>query len=198
MYCFLQQQQQQQQWLLFIVLSPAWYCPLLTPQSHGPFCDCDCRSAFHCNMQHCFERQPLVRCSCCCVPVALGGKDAMVVMILIEDVLTLLMMLKDCCRSQSAFRCCVVVCVSRLPLPPLSDRVSAVVVCCGVLVALGGKDLLAMLLVEDASTLLMILKDCCRSRSAFRCFVVVCVSRLPLPPLSDRVSVVFIAAAVVF
>ena len=53
-------------------------------------------------------------CSCCCdVLVALGRKDVMGVMILIEDVLTLLMMLKDCCRS--AFGCCVF-CVSRFPL----------------------------------------------------------------------------------
>ena len=43
----------------------------------------------------------------------------MVVMILIEGVSTLLMMLKDCC---------VVVCVSRLQLPPLSDCVPVVVV----------------------------------------------------------------------
>ena len=46
----------------------------------------------------------------------------MVVVILIEDVSTLLMMLKDCCWS--SFRCCVVVYVSRLPLLlPLSDLV---------------------------------------------------------------------------
>ena len=38
--------------------------------------------------------------------------------------------------------------------------------CCGVSVALGGKNVLAMLLIEDVSTLLMMLKDCCRS--AFR------------------------------
>ena len=47
------------------------------------------------------------------------------VMILIEDAWALLMMLKDCCRS--AFRCCVVACVSQLPLP-LLDHVPAVVV----------------------------------------------------------------------
>ena len=36
-------------------------------------------------------------CSCCCVvPVALGGKDVMVTKMLIEDVLALLMLLKDC------------------------------------------------------------------------------------------------------
>ena len=56
--------------------------------------------------------------------------------------------------------------------------------------------MLAMLLIENVSTLLMMLKDCCRSRSAFRCCVV-CISRFPLPlPLSDRVPVV--VAAVVF
>ena len=54
------------------------------------------------------------------VPVALGGKDVLT-MLLIADVLTLLLLIKDCCRS--AFRCCVVVCnISRLPLP-LSDCV---------------------------------------------------------------------------
>ena len=36
-------------------------------------------------------------CSCCCgVPVALGGKDVMVAMMLIKDMLTLLLLLKDC------------------------------------------------------------------------------------------------------
>ena len=38
-------------------------------------------------------------CSCCCccgVLVALGGKDVMVTMMLIEDILTLLMLIMDC------------------------------------------------------------------------------------------------------
>ena len=42
-------------------------------------------------------------CSCCCccgVPVALGGKDAMMAMILIQDVSTLLMLIKDCWRGK--------------------------------------------------------------------------------------------------
>ena len=52
----------------------------------------------------------------------------------------------------------------------------------------------AILLIEDMSTLLTMLKDCCRS--AFRCCVVVCLSQLPLLlPLSDGVPV---AADVVF
>ena len=39
-------------------------------------------------------------CSCCCGDlVALGGKDATVTKMLIEDVLTLLLLIKDCCRS---------------------------------------------------------------------------------------------------
>ena len=41
----------------------------------------------------------------------------MLAMLLIENVLMLLMMLKDCCRS--VFRYCVVVCISQLPLPLL-------------------------------------------------------------------------------
>ena len=55
--------------------------------------------------------------------------------------------------------------------------------------------MLLLILIEDVSALLMLLKDCCRS--AFHCYcVVVCISRLPLPLLmSDRVPV---AAAVVF
>ena len=48
------------------------------------------------------------------------------------------------------------------------------------------------MLIEDVSTLLMKLKDCCRSRSA-----AVLMSQLPLQ-LSDRVPVVDVAAAVVF
>ena len=92
-------------------------------------------------------------------------------LLIVEDVSALLMMLKDYCRS--AFQYCVVVCVSRFLISlPLSDRVP---------VALGGKDVLAMLLIEDVSTLLMMLGDC--RRSAFQCRVVICVSRLPLPPL---------------
>ena len=84
------------------------------------------------------------------------------------------------------FRYYVVVCVSQLPLP-LSNRV-------GVPVALGAKDALAMLLIADVLTLLLMIKDCCRS--AFRCCVVVYASQLPLIlPLSDCVP---IAAAVVF
>ena len=36
-------------------------------------------------------------CSCCCaIPVALGGKDIMGTKMLMEDVSTLLMLLKDC------------------------------------------------------------------------------------------------------
>ena len=79
--------------------------------------------------------------------------------------------------------------MSRLPSHPgCSCR------CCGVLVALGGKDLLVMLLIENVSALLMMLKDCCcQSRSTFRCCVV-CISQLPLPlPLLDRVPVVAVA-----
>ena len=50
-------------------------------------------------------------CSCCChnVPVALGGKDKLA-MLLIEDVLTLLMMPKDCCWSRSAIAVLLSVC----------------------------------------------------------------------------------------
>ena len=72
-------------------------------------------------------------CSCCCGdPVALGGKDVMVKKMLIADVSTLLLMIKDCCQS-TIHDCYVVVCVSRLTLP-LSDRVPVVIVP----VALGG------------------------------------------------------------
>ena len=65
--------------------------------------------------------------------------------------------------------------------------------CCGDPVALGGKGMsFAMLLIA----LLMMLKVCCWS--AFRCCVIR-VSRFPLPlPLSDRVPVVDVAAAMVF
>ena len=87
----------------------------------------------------------------------------MVVIILIEYVSMLLMMLKDCCRS--AFLYCIV-CMSRFPLAPLplSDCV-LVVVDAAVPVALGGKDMLTMLLISDMLTLLLMIKDC--SRSAF-------------------------------
>ena len=68
--------------------------------------------------------------------------------------------------------------------------------CCGVLVALGAKDVLAMLLTADVLTLLLMIKDCCRS--TFCCCVVVRTSRLPLLlPLSDHIPVVA-AATVVF
>ena len=106
-------------------------------------------------------------CSCCCgdvrlplplsdrVPVALGGKNVLT-MLLIADVLTLLLMIKDCCRS--AF-CCCAVCISRFLLTlPLSDRVP-------VLVALGGKDVLAMLLIADVSPLLILIMDCFEERN---------------------------------
>ena len=53
--------------------------------------------------------------------------------------------------------------------------------------------MLAILLIENVSALLMMLKDCCRS--AFRCCVV-CISRLPLP-LWDRVPVVVVVVVVV-
>ena len=54
--------------------------------------------------------------------------------------------------------------------------------------------MLLLILIEDASALLMLLKDCCRS--AFRCYcVVVCISQLPLPLLlSNRVPVAAAAA----
>ena len=68
--------------------------------------------------------------------------------------------------------------------------------CCGVPAALGGKDVLTMLLIEDVPMLLMMLKDCCRSWSVFRCCVV-CISRLPLQ-LTNRFPVVVVAADVVF
>ena len=81
----------------------------------------------------------------------------MLAMLLIEDVSTLLMMRKDCCRS--AFRYCVVR-VSQLPLLlPLSDRV-LVAAAAAILVALGGKDVLAMILTADVLTLLMLIMDC--------------------------------------
>ena len=79
----------------------------------------------------------------------------MVVMIFIEDAPTLLIMLKDCCRS--AFRCCAV-CVSQFPLPlPLLDCVPVVVV----LVVLGGKDVMVTkMLTEDVLALLIMIKYC--------------------------------------
>ena len=78
----------------------------------------------------------------------------MLAMLLIENMSALLMMLKDNCQSQSAFRCCVV-CISRLRLLlSLSDRVPVV------LVALGGKGVLAMILIADVFTLLMLIMDC--------------------------------------
>ena len=55
--------------------------------------------------------------------------------------------------------CCVVVCVSRLSLTlSLSDRVPVVVV----LVALGGRQdvMVTKMLIEDVSTLLLMIKDC--------------------------------------
>ena len=85
------------------------------------------------------------------VQVALGGKDVMVTNMLIMDVSRLLIMLKDCCWS--TFCCCAVACVSRLSLS-LSDRVPVVKV------ALGGKDVLAMILIADMLTLLMLIMDC--------------------------------------
>ena len=51
--------------------------------------------------------------------------------------------------------CCVVVCVSLLPLS-LSIRVLVVVV----LVALGGKGMLAMILIEDVLMLLLMIRNC--------------------------------------
>ena len=51
--------------------------------------------------------------------------------------------------------------MSQLPLA-LSDRVP-VVVAAVVPVALGRKDVLAMLLIADVSALLLMIKDCCRS-----------------------------------
>ena len=85
----------------------------------------------------------------------------MVVVILIENVSTLLMMPKDCFRA--VFLCCIV-CVSRFPLPsPLSGRIPVVVVAAAVPVALGEKDVLTMILIADVLTLLMMIKDCCWS-----------------------------------
>ena len=46
--------------------------------------------------------------------------------------------------------------------------------CYGVLVLLGGKDVLAVLLIEDMLTLLMMLKNCCRSRSAIDVLLPAC------------------------
>ena len=58
--------------------------------------------------------------------------------------------------------------------------------------------LLLLILIEDVSTLLMLLKDCCRS--AFRCYCdVVCISQLPLPlPFLLSDVCVPVATAVVF
>ena len=43
---------------IYYLLYCPWHLPwsscLLTPQGHAPFCDCDCRSAFHCNTQYYF------------------------------------------------------------------------------------------------------------------------------------------------
>ena len=76
---------------------------------------------------------------------------------MIEDVLTLLMKLKDCCRSKF---CCCVVCVSRFPFPLpllLPNHVLIVVVP----VALGGKDVIVTkMLIENVLTLLMLIKHC--------------------------------------
>ena len=52
------------------------------------------------------------------------------------------------------------------------------------------RDLILQYVVDDAKELLLVpVRDCC---------VVVCMSQLPLPPLSDHVPVVDVAAAVVF
>ena len=72
----------------------------------------------------------------------------MLAMLLIEDVSTLLMMLKDCCRSAVAV------------------FLSACHDChchhsCGVLVAHEGKDVMVTrMLTEDALTLMMLIIDC--------------------------------------
>ena len=84
----------------------------------------------------------------------------MVTKMLIEDVLTLLLMMKDCCWS--VFRCCVVVCVSRLPLAlPLLDRVVVAAAAAAVPVVLGGKDVMvSKMLIDDVLTLLLLIKNC--------------------------------------
>ena len=84
------------------------------------------------------------------VPVALGEKN-MLALLFIADVLTLLLMIKDFCRSM--FCCCVVAFVSQLPLP-LSDCIPVG------LVVLGGKGVLAIILIADVLTLLMLIMDC--------------------------------------
>ena len=77
--------------------------------------------------------------------------------------------------GRSTFRCCIVVSCSGCN-------------CCGVQVALGGKDVLAMLSIANVWTLLLMIKDCCRSTLICDCHVVVWMSRLSLP-LSDCVQV---------
>ena len=85
---------------------------------------------------------------------------------------------------------CVFVCVSRLPLPILSDRVPVVVAVVFLLHLEGrrhgGHDLDRgrVDVVDDAKGLLPV-RDCC---------VVLCVSRLPLPPLPNCVPVAVAAA----
>ena len=94
---------------------------------------------------NCASRLPLLLPLLDRVQVALGEKYDNVTKMLIMDVSRLLMMLKDCCRF--TFRCCVVR-VSRLPLSlPLSDCVPDAAAT--ILVALGGKDALAMILTAD-------------------------------------------------
>ena len=105
---------------------------------------------------------------------------------------------RDCHCCESCHGSCRLFSMLRLPLLLLSDCVLRCSCCCcsGVPVALGAKDVLAILLIAGVLTLLMMIKDCCRS--AFHCCVVVYASRLPLLlPLPNCVPVVA-AAAVVF
>ena len=69
--------------------------------------------------------------------------------------------------------------------------------CCGVLVALEGKDVLAMLLIADVFDIIVDDKGLLPFRVLCDCYAVVYVSQLTLPS-SDHILVVVVAAAVVF
>ena len=99
-------------------------------------------------------------CSYCGLPVTLGGKNVLA-MLLIENVSTLLMILKDCCRSRICvpLLCCL---HFMIDIAIVRSRSGCSCYCyCGVPVALQGKDVMvAMILIKNVLTLLLMIKDC--------------------------------------
>ena len=83
----------------------------------------------------------------------------MLAMLLIEDVMTLLMMLKDCCQQSRVhvpLLCCLHFVIGiAIPIIGLPSGCSCSC-CCGVPVALGGKDVM----VTNMVMLLLMIKYC--------------------------------------